>query len=591
MLRRSAEHTMIIMVQTMFERLKSLEEEPITLVSQEEGEGEKNSTQESQVRMAPPDPKSPSLPLNSEYDDIPSSLLSSATTFALSKNDTLNESSIYDTTEEPIELDENGEEVRNEVKSKQDKDAASGPTVNASNEDEKDSEPRPFGLPSIKELFRVLVSLLNPHDVQHTDTMRLMALSILNAAFEVGGKTIGKFEPLRNLAIDELCKYLFQLARTDNMVLLSLSLRVISTVFGTLRPYLKLQQELYLSFLIERLTPPTNSLRTIAFNAEFSSVNSSIDSPLASGSSTPSTGRDRNLRLSGETSVATGEVRELLLESLGQFARDPSFMVDLWVNYDCNLDCGDLFEEVVKFLSKNSFPETTGYSVSNSYVICLDSLLLYVNHMVERLKSEKDKDRASNCNLSWDQMSATDYNAGLRPAVYPPAAQLLQLKQQKNILREGASKFNENPKQGLEFLQANGIIYNDPSIDKNTSLAKFLKSTSRINKKLLGDFLSKPSNIEILRAFVKLFDFEGKRIDEALRELLESFRLPGEAQQIERIVETFAITYFASGPAEIETQDATFVLSYSVIMLNTDLHNPQVRRRMTIEDYMKNLRN
>jgi hypothetical protein len=40
--------------------------------------------------------------------------------------------------------------------------------------------------------------------------MRLMALSILNVAFEVGGRTIGRFETLRNLAADELCKFLFQ---------------------------------------------------------------------------------------------------------------------------------------------------------------------------------------------------------------------------------------------------------------------------------------------------------------------------------------------------------------------------------------------
>ena len=133
------------------------------------------------------------------------------------------------------------------------------------------------------------------------------------------------------------------------MTLLSLTLRVISTVFGTLRPYLKLQQELYLSFLIERLTPPASSSR-LAFNAEFSSGNGTSDSPHASGTSTPSAGR--NLRSSGENTFATGEVRELLLESLGHFAREPSFMVDLWVNYDCNIDCIDLFEEVVKFLSK-----------------------------------------------------------------------------------------------------------------------------------------------------------------------------------------------------------------------------------------------
>jgi brefeldin A-resistance guanine nucleotide exchange factor 1 len=35
-----------------------------------------------------------------------------------------------------------------------------------------------------------------------------------------------------------------------------------------------------------------------------------------------------------------------------------------------------------------------------------------------------------------------------------------------------------------------------------------------------------------------------------MRELLEAFRLPGEAQQIARITETFAKCYFASGPGE-----------------------------------------
>jgi golgi-specific brefeldin A-resistance guanine nucleotide exchange factor 1 len=33
-----------------------------------------------------------------------------------------------------------------------------------------------------------------------------------------------------------------------------------------------------------------------------------------------------------------------------------------------------------------------------------------------------------------------------------------------------------------------------------------------------------------------------------MRELLESFRLPGEAQQISRITEVFAAIYFAAGP-------------------------------------------
>lgn len=35
---------------------------------------------------------------------------------------------------------------------------------------------------------------------------------------------------------------------------------------------------------------------------------------------------------------------------------------------------------------------------------------------------------------------------------------------------------------------------------------------------------------------------------DAMRELLGAFRLPGEAQQISRITETFAAAYFATEP-------------------------------------------
>ena len=77
-----------------------------------------------------------------------------------------------------------------------------------------------------------------------------------------------------------------------------------------------------------------------------------------------------------------------------------------------------------------------------------------------------------------------------------------------------------------------------------------------------------------------------------MREMLESFRLPGESQQIERVTDTFAAKFFASNPgnyvvvihptltrlaAEIKTQDAVHILAFAIIMLNTDLHNPQVR--------------
>ena len=68
----------------------------------------------------------------------------------------------------------------------------------------------PYGLPTVLELLRVLIALLNPSDQAHTDSMRLSALAILNTALEVGGESLGKWPELREGVRDEGCRYLFQ---------------------------------------------------------------------------------------------------------------------------------------------------------------------------------------------------------------------------------------------------------------------------------------------------------------------------------------------------------------------------------------------
>jgi brefeldin A-resistance guanine nucleotide exchange factor 1 len=73
----------------------------------------------------------------------------------------------------------------------------------------------PHGLPTILELLRVLIALLNPSDQAHTDSMRLCALAILNTALEVGGVTLGKWPELREGLRDEGCRYLFQVSQVE----------------------------------------------------------------------------------------------------------------------------------------------------------------------------------------------------------------------------------------------------------------------------------------------------------------------------------------------------------------------------------------
>ena len=72
-------------------------------------------------------------------------------------------------------------------------------------------------------------------------------------------------------------------------------------------------------------------------------------------------------------------------------------------------------------------------------------------------------------------------------------------------------------------------------------------------------------------------NFAGLSFDMAIRKYLESFRLPGEAQKINRIMESFGKHYHAASPHLFRNADAVYVLAYSVILLNTDQHNLQVR--------------
>ena len=78
-----------------------------------------------------------------------------------------------------------------------------------------------------------------------------------------------------------------------------------------------------------------------------------------------------------------------------------------------------------------------------------------------------------------------------------------------------ASRFNTKPKVGLSFLEENKLIYADVTdpTDRPKSLAKFLKSCGRLDKRVLGDFISRPENIDVLKAFISLFDFKDVRLE------------------------------------------------------------------------------
>jgi cytohesin len=147
----------------------------------------------------------------------------------------------------------------------------------------------------------------------------------------------------------------------------------------------------------------------------------------------------------------------------------------------------------------------------------------------------------------------------------------------------GRKKFNMDPKKGIEYLIEHGQLSNTAE-----DVAQFLFKGEGLNKTAIGDYLGERNdfNVNVLKAFVNLHEFSDTILVQALRQFLWSFRLPGEAQKIDRMMECFAQRYCELNPGVFTTTDTCYVLSFSIIMLNTSLHNPSVKDKPTVERFI-----
>lgn len=175
------------------------------------------------------------------------------------------------------------------------------------------------------------------------------------------------------------------------------------------------------------------------------------------------------------------------------------------------------------------------------------------------------------------------------PFLEDDPGQLEKAKQRKTALINGIRQFNFKPKRGIKVLLDDGFLQsNTPE-----HIAAFLLQNDRLDKAMIGEYLGEgePQNVATMHAFVDSMDFTKRRFVDALRQFLQSFRLPGEAQKIDRFMLKFAERYITGNPNAFANADTAYVLAYSVIMLNTDQHSSKMKgRRMTKEDFIKNNR-
>ena len=96
----------------------------------------------------------------------------------------------------------------------------------------------------------------------------------------------------------------------------------------------------------------------------------------------------------------------------------------------------------------------------------------------------------------------------------------------KQKLAQGIELFNTKPIKGIIFLIENNLLESN-----TTKIAQFLVDTSDLAKRSIGEYIGEGDtfNKSVMHEFIDLLDLATKGFVPALRFMLQTFRLPGEA--------------------------------------------------------------
>ncbi|THH27852.1 hypothetical protein EUX98_g6347 [Antrodiella citrinella] len=98
-----------------------------------------------------------------------------------------------------------------------------------------------------------------------------------------------------------------------------------------------------------------------------------------------------------------------------------------------------------------------------------------------------------------------------------------------------------------------------------------------------------PINKVALRHYMDFFDFSDLRLDNAFRRLCAKLYLKAESQQVDRILEEFGRRYWDCNPTSIfGSASVVHAVSYSLLLLNTDLHVAELSNRMSKGQFVRN---
>ncbi|KAM3140342.1 hypothetical protein pb186bvf_007502 [Paramecium bursaria] len=266
--------------------------------------------------------------------------------------------------------------------------------------------------------------------------------------------------------------------------------------------------------------------------------------------------------------------KQYTLKVFNKILMKPKVVLEIFVNYDCSIGQNNLLKKILEQQCKIVQGRYLKPEYSSSITAQQDAHLkkLCVENFCDMIKSLRQ------------YSDIPEPQREVQQAEEMVDDEIQDKRYMKQQLDRAVLKFNFKPERCIQHLIACQYMPNKDS----KLFSQFLWENRDVNKDKLGEFFGSENefNQTVFSNYVDYMNFKDQQLDEGLRNLLEYFTLPVESQQIDRIVQKFASKYVEDNSNQFSSAEAAYTLSYLLMMLQTDLHNPLNTEKMTEKQFM-----
>ena len=174
----------------------------------------------------------------------------------------------------------------------------------------------------------------------------------------------------------------------------------------------------------------------------------------------------------------------------------------------------------------------------------------------------------------------------------------------KELINQFSKEYNLSPLKKNDKFESLSQEQKEKYEELSKSVALLIRYSNYVDTENLFEIMAEnnPFSNLILKEYSRTYNFKGYNIISAMNLFMSTFRLMGESYNIYNFICAFGSKYYEDNKDIYEknklnkkensvyfkSDEEVTSFAYSIMILNTDLHNPNVINKMTVEEFIKN---